>query len=336
MSGVLIVRRAILHILDVNSGVTVFSERELDVHSESVISFLTKHLEKSHQDQNAKTGLFLPESPCRRLVEDYLAERTSFIEFSMSMAERLHAAMSEEDEWESADLVVCDVTMDEQRYVALLKCNNRVGFTHQVVQEEDKIKNEIINHYAILPGLSQKLDEYAFIDTSSFAVRFVDKKRLVNGEEAYILPEKVLFCTSNISPQRTMKLVNTIAKKVAENHGESAVAAVTKAKTLMVEHTESSEYLDPVQVGREVFRSSPLMQQEYFEEVQKAGISEAVRIDREFCAKKGRQHKIKTDTGIEISFPVDYFENKEYMEFINNPDGTISIALKNIGKIINR
>ena len=129
---------------------------------------------------------------------------------------------------------------------------------------------------------------------------------------------------------------STIAKKVAENHGESAVAAVTKAKTLMVEHTESSEYLDPVQVGREVFRSSPLMQQEYFEEVQKAGISEAVRIDREFCAKKGRQHKIKTDTGIEISFPVDYFENKEYMEFINNPDGTISIALKNIGKIINR
>ena len=331
----ILLNKVILHILDFNSGVMVFSEQELE-RTDTVEIFLQKHVEKSFTNQDVKQGRFYENSTFQQKLANYLNEAVDFVYFSKQIAELLYDSITKAEELASADLLVADLTIEDERYIAVLKCNNRMGFIHQVVQDGEVVKNDIINHYAILPGLAQKLDEYAFIDTSSFAVRFVDKKRLVNGEEAYILPEKVLFCTSNISPQRTMKLVNTIAKKVAENHGESAVAAVTKAKTLMVEHTESSEYLDPVQVGREVFRSSPLMQQEYLEEVHKAGISEAVRIDREFCAKKGRQHKIKTDTGIEISFPVDYFENKEYMEFINNPDGTISIALKNIGKIINR
>lgn len=46
--------------------------------------------------------------------------------------------------------------------------------------------------------------------------------------------------------------------------------------------------------------------------------------------------KIKTDTGIEITIPSDFFDNSEYIEFINNPNGTISISIKNVGKIINR
>ena len=49
--------------------------------------------------------------------------------------------------------------------------------------------------------------------------------------------------------------------------------------------------------------------------------------------KKGRSQKIKTDTGIEITFPAEYAGNDDFIEFINQPDGTISIAVKNIGKI---
>jgi len=49
-----------------------------------------------------------------------------------------------------------------------------------------------------------------------------------------------------------------------------------------------------------------------------------------------RNHKIKTDTGIEITFPVDYTHDQRYIDFINNPDGTISIEIKNVGKIINK
>ena len=55
-----------------------------------------------------------------------------------------------------------------------------------------------------------------------------------------------------------------------------------------------------------------------------------------YAQKAGRSHKIKTDTGIEITFPSEYIENTDFIQFINNPDGTLSIELKNIGKIVNK
>ena len=49
-----------------------------------------------------------------------------------------------------------------------------------------------------------------------------------------------------------------------------------------------------------------------------------------------RNHKIRTDTGIEITFPAEYSQNPEFIEFTSAPNGLIQIELKNIGKIENR
>lgn len=330
------IHKAILHILDFNSGVTVFSEAELDTGSPSVATYISRHLEKSYDDQTAKSGEFHQNSQFRQYIMNYLSEQLSFYDFSLYAAQQMYTVIAQADVLDSADLLVCDVSIEGKRLVVLLKCNNRVGFTHQVVQDNEQIRNDIIHHYAILPSLSQKIDEYAFIDADTLAILFVDKKRTINGEDAYVLSEKILECTSKISPKETMNLVSTITRTVAEKHGENTVAAVSKAKNYIVANTETSEYLDPAALGREVFQSSPLLQQEYMREMENAGLTETVKIDKEFARKKGEKHKIKTDTGIEISFPVDYFQNKDYMEFINNPDGTISIQLKNIAKITNR
>lgn len=336
MTRLIIVNKAILHILDFNSGITVLSEQELELKNDSVFTFLTKHIEKSYNDQNAKSGVFHPDSKFKEQMAAYIDGSLDFAGFSIEIAGLMHSVISQADELDSSDLLICDLTLDDNRLIAILKCNNRMGFTHQVIKEDDNIRNEIINHHAILPNLSQKIDEYAFIDGESLDIKFIDKKRFINGQDTYVLSEKILECSSSISPNGTIKLVKSIACKVAENHGQSTVAAISKAKNYMVEQTGTSEFLDPVELGRTVFQSSPIMQEEYLEEVKKAGIAEVVKIDRDFCVKKGKNHKIKTDTGIEISFPVDYFENKDYMEFVNNPDGTLSIQLKNIGKIINR
>ncbi|HWR44231.1 nucleoid-associated protein [Sporomusa sp.] len=330
------INRAILHILDFNSGVTVFSEQELDVKSNSVVTFLTKHIEKAYNDQNSKAGTFHPNSKFKKQVSDYIAGSVDFTSFSVYVADLMYTAISQSDVLDSTDLLICDFDIDSHRVIALLKCNNRVGFIHQVIHENEKIKNEIINHYAILPSLTQKLDEYAFIEVDSLDIKFIDKKRAVNGEDAYVFADHILECSSLISAKETIKLVSSITRMVAENHGKSSVEAVSKTKNYIVENTEVSEFLDPVELGKQVFRSSPLMQEEYIKEVKNAGIPETVKVDRSLALQKGKNHKIKTDTGIEITFPVDYFQNKEFIEFINNADGTLSIALKNIGSIINK
>lgn len=330
------INKAIMHIMDFNSGLIVYSDQELDIGSKSVLTFLTKHVEKLINSSGSRSGNFHPDSKCKEKLLEYLAGDVDFRSFSVFTAELTYSTISQSDNLEPADLIICDVNIDDKRYLVILKCNNKVGFTHQVIKNDGKIKNDIINHFAILPNVSQKIDEYAIIEMNSLNIKFNDKKRFIDGKDTYILSDRVLECNSSISPKNVIDLLHSITRTISENHGESSVAAISKAKNYLVENAEISEYLDPVELGKEVFSSSPVMQEEYIKEVKSNGIPESVKVDRSFAIKKGKNHKIKTDTGIEITFPADYFHNKDYIEFINNPDGTLSIEMKNIGKIINK
>ena len=52
--------------------------------------------------------------------------------------------------------------------------------------------------------------------------------------------------------------------------------------------------------------------------------------------RTGKTHVIKTDTGIEIRVPSEFVSNADYIEFINQADGTISIQLRNISKLVDK
>ena len=130
--------------------------------------------------------------------------------------------------------------------------------------------------------------------------------------------------------------MHEITKKVAEKHGKSPVEAITKVKNYLLENSEIADNVMPQAIAEVAFQESPLMQREYNEEIVNAGLSQEIQLDKELTVKKNKVHKIKTDTGIEITVPIDYFKNKDYIEFINNYDGTLSINLKNIGKLINK
>lgn len=337
MTSLLInINKAILHILDYNSNVTVFSEQELDLASGSVLTFLSKHLEKSQADPNMKSGSFFNDSKFKSELDKYLASDLDFISFSTFIAEKMADYLSRSDKLDSHDLIVCDFSIDDRRQIAILVCNNRMGFVHHVVTDNAKVKSEIINHYAILPSLSQKLNEYVFIDPATYEIKFYEKKRSIEGQDICALSELLLECSSTISPKDVVKIVQSITEKVAENHGENTALAMSKAKNFISENIEHTEKLDPIELGMKVFESSEILQKEFVREIKEAKVPENVTIDKPLAVKTGKNHKIKTDTGIEITFPVDYFKNSDYLEFINNPDGTISIQIKNIGKLINK
>jgi hypothetical protein len=77
--------------------------------------------------------------------------------------------------------------------------------------------------------------------------------------------------------------------------------------------------------------------QERFDRAVDAGaIPERVVVEKAVAKRVTKNHKIRTDTGIELTFPAEYGENPDFIEFFSTPDGRIEIALKNIGAIENR
>ena len=79
----------------------------------------------------------------------------------------------------------------------------------------------------------------------------------------------------------------------------------------------------------------PAIRDEFMQKIEKAGVPEKVEANNYITKKMTANIKIKTDTGIEMVFPPEYYKNPEYMEIITNEDGTLSIKINNIKEINN-
>ncbi len=331
----IVIHRAILHILDFNSGMTVYSDAELDL-SNSIETFLLKHIEKALASQEAKPGVFYGDSAFKASLEGYLGGETDFVAFSKEAARTLEEAYTHSEEMTSVDIILCDIRVDEVRKIVLFKSDSHIGYVHQVNQTEDGIRNEIINHFSILPNPGQRMDEFAIVDADSQRISFVGKRYTMDGNSICVFPEILLECSQAPSQKEAMKGMAKAVAKVAEAYGQDEVAAAAAVKSYIAERLESSDELDLQEAGKQIFRDHPSMQADYEAQIQEAGFHEPVHMDREATLKKVCKHKLKTDTGIELTIPTDYFDNTEYVEFNNNEDGTLSITIKHISNIVNR
>ena len=331
----ILIDNAILHILDFRSGVTVYSDQPMEK-SDDVQSFLQKHLEKTLARTDAKQGTFAEDSAFRASLRAFVAGETDFVAFSKIVARRMEDAYLHTDEPVSMDIIVLDAHVDERRTLILLRCTNHTGYVHQVNQTPTGVDNEIIHHYAILPGPGQRIDEYAVIDTETEALRLVAKKHNVDGDAHLVLPEMVLECTLAPSQKDALKSLQDTTAKVAESYGHDAVTAAAAAKNYVAEHMEISDELDLKKAGEELFAGQPAMQADYNRAIEEQGFDAPVQMDQEQALKSVAKHKLKTDTGIELTIPTDYFDNTQFLEFNNCDDGTISITIKHVASIVNR
>ncbi len=332
-------KRAILHILDASSGVSVYSDEELDIQDASINNFITKHIERIFEDAGLRTGEFAENSGFKYQLTEYLKDGENyFITLSQFIAKRIYEGVSQSDKPDASDLIVCECIINEKNILAVLKCENKIGYTHQVMQDEGKIKNQIINHYAILPTTTQKISECAFINTDDFSIRYTGKKRRIDGETTDLIADVLLECVYDISSRESVNAVKRIAKKVTEENGGDALETLSKMKEYITENVEEgeNEYIETEKVAEKVFDGKPGMREEFMEKVEKANVPQKVQLNSYVTKKLASNVKIVTDIGVEIVFPAEYYQNSEYIEFINNEDGTISIQINNIGEVINK
>ena len=257
-------KRAIVHILDANSGVSVYSEEELDVTDASINSFITKHIEKVFEDASMRNAEFSENSGFKYHLAEYIKDENYFITMSKFIAQRVYEGVTQSDKPDSSDLIVCDCMINERPLLAVLKCENKIGYTHQVLQDDGKVKNQIINHYAILPTTSQKIAECAFVFEDDFSIKYLGKKRKIDGETTDLIADVLLECIYDISSRESVNAVCKIAKKVTEENGGDTIETLSKMKEYITENIEEgeTEFIDTEQVADKIFDGKPGMKSE--------------------------------------------------------------------------
>lgn len=329
-------KQAILHVVDRELGDPVVSQVGLDLTSVFVRDYLTKKIEKLSSEK-AKTGTLVPTSTMATLVK---TSEDNFTTMSQEMVAKWYEVYQTSEDAPSADVIVALFEQDEQLNVAFLKLNYHQAYTHLVNTDgQGQLANELIVHKSILAGKTQKADEGFRINVTDLSFELDEKKYTFSGDRAFYLSTKVIESEPLPSLEENVKLVTKTAKKIGKNFDVPDREIVANVKEAIQENIEEHSSLDTQQIAQKVFKDNPTAQTDFKETVVEKGYIDQGPMSneiKEIATKKYGKQKLKLSNGIELIVPLDVYQDSNLIEFINNPDGTISVTIKNVEDVISK
>lgn len=326
-------RKVILHIMDSTAGQPTLSDDCLEMGSEFQ-DFIKEHIAKLFSGDDCKKCEFhKQESEVYQLLNAYDDE--NFVAISKDIASVLYSIMNANIDIPAADLFIVRFTADSLEYLAILKMNYKSMYTHRSVPENDFIINEIFSYKELLPTESQRLSEACVIRLSDLQVLLIEKKAEINGKKEDYFSEYFLKVKTKLSDKKKLSIVERAIESVnAEAYEETErYEPMMQAKAIINQQIEKNGGFVVEELGDMVFKEREDLRTAYQDKLEKYNmVKEEVLPKSENTTKKFKKQSLVTDTGIEIKIPMDQYEN-DNVEFITNPDGTISLHIKNIGNI---
>lgn len=327
-------KRAILHIIDREAGDPVYSQVELDLTTEYIRDYLTKKIQKLSTAQT-KTGVLIDKSTIGQLAK--VAE-SDFTQFSEHFVARWYDIYHQSEDAPSADVFIILYEMDTEMYAAFLKVNYTDAYTHFVEADESGIQNKLIINRAILGGKTQKADEGLTLNLSSLAYELIEKKYSFSGEKRFYFSTKVIESQPVPSLEENVKVIKRVAEKIGQKFEAPSYDIVADVKEAVFDTIEETGQIDAKEIAEKVFKDNITAQMAFQEEVVEKGFVDCapmLREVKEISEKKYGKQKLKLSNGIELIVPLDVYRNTDLIEFVNNPDGTISVTIKNVDEVIN-
>ncbi len=325
------IKKAIVHIMDSTIGMPVLSDTELEYGSEFA-DFIKEHIAKISSGDDAKECRFYKEeSEIYHILEQYSDDY--FVDISKDVANYLYQIMNSNIDIPAADLVIARFAYEDTEYLALLKMNYKSLYTHRTMAMEEGNSNEIIRHKSILPSESQRLTEAAIIRLDDLAVWVVEKKYEVNGEKTNYFSFLFLKCSSHLSHKSKLSIVTRAVESVQkEGYDESnRFEKQMEAKSIIQEEIAENGGFTVEEIADKIFDEEPELKIAFQDKMEKYDmVKEEIQPQSETTVRKYQSQHLYTDTGIEIKIPMEQYKNPKSVEFITNPDGTVSVLIKNI------
>ena len=331
----LVINQAILHVYDFLSGTVAPSENVLNLEDKWIQGYLNSIVRRCHYDTRIQEGSFHSDSTFLKLYEDFEAEGCSFVEYSQKTGEYVSEYLKSTD-GQSYDILFVDYRMDESPYIGMYLLENQKAYTHFCgADSTGNINNTIQYHSCVLPSGSRKISSYALLKTISHEVSFCDDTKWTLGD-VQVMKDLILARDSKRSHKEVMLDVQEVVSEVAEKCDENPTILLSRYKNYVQNALQETDAVSVEDLAVHVFNDSKKLQDTFISTSMEHDLPQQLPVSSHTVRSTMKNQKIRTDTGIELTFPTEYFENPDLIEFINHPDGTISIEIKKIGKITNR
>lgn len=371
----IVIRKAILHILDTNRGECVLSNTILnpgpDLHD-----FIRNHIYKIVSSDDTKNCEFDPEySPIYSILETWdESDETSFIETSQAIANKLYIAMGEGLDIPAADLLFVTFQAEGTIYLALLKMNYKESYTHEVtidspydlhhatlssidstslesvqhnnigeventtedtVPDDPIINTEIIKTHSLLPSATSRIPEAIIINLSDYHIKLLEKRYEINGEKAYYLSENFLVCRTSIPPKKKLNILTRVINNISNKYDGADLKTKMDTKSALQKEYVDRKSFDVEEIGNKLFGKSPEKKSEFDEKMEQYDLQyDNFTVTNESTVKKLEKQVMVTDSGIEISIPMETYNKLANFEVQTDVTGKSTIIIRNIDNLI--
>ncbi|MGI6155269.1 MAG: nucleoid-associated protein [Enterococcus sp.] len=328
-------KKAVMHLIDREVGDPVYSQVELDLTNDYIREYLTKKIQKISSAQT-KTGTLAPASPVAEMLPKVAED---FIAFSELLVGHWYQVYKESEEAPNSDVFVVLYEEDAKEQLAWFRVKYKEEYTHFTEMVDQGLLNKLILNRAILGGKTQKADEGITINLTNLTYELVEMKQVFSGEKRFYFSTEVIESVPLPSLDENIRVIKKVAKKMSEKFETPTFDVLANVQEAVFETIEDSGYLDTTEIAEKVFKENISAKLAFQEEVAEKGVhtqAPLVKEVKEISEKKFGKQKLKLSNGIELIVPLEVYRNPDLIEFINNPDGTLSVTIKNVEDIVNK
>ena len=325
----IIIHQAILHVLDTTLDAPVLSGNSMELTAEKT-AYLQNHIEKLLASDEIRQ--------CRPLLDsafkNELEHNQDFIDLSCRIAGVLFDNMHAHTTIPGADLAVVDFTRDGAPWLGILKLNYKNGYTHYTETVEGAPVNSIIQQRACLPTQSGKVEEGALVDLRDYSMRLLEKKYDIDGHKEFYL-STVVFQYTQAEPEKKklQAIQEAAAQAVKDTYEDEPHADAQVAMMIATQAADNDNQVSVEQVRRQLAEEYPLAAVPFDDYVEKSDVIEHAEQPVTVTPARIRRmesRSIHTASGIEVKIPTEVLSSDSEVEFLHDPDGSVSLLIKNV------
>ena len=325
----IIIHQAILHVLDTTLDAPVLSGGGMELTAEKT-AYLQYHIEKLLASDEIRQCRPLPDSAFRNELE----HNQDFIDLSCRIAGVLFDYMHAHTTIPGADLAVVDFTRDGAPWLGILKLNYKNGYTHYTETVEGAPVNSIIQQRACLPTQSGKVEEGALVNLTDYSMRLLEKKYDIDGHKEFYL-SSVVFQYTQAEPEKKklQAIQEAAAQGVKDAYEDEPHADAQVAMLIANQAADNDNQVSVEQVRQQLAEEYPLAAVPFDDYVEKSEVLEEAAAPVTVTPARIRRmesRSIRTANGIEVKIPTELLNSDSELEFLHDPDGSVSLLIKNV------
>ena len=325
----IIIHQAILHVLDTTLDAPVLSGGGMELTAEKT-AYLQNHIEKLLASDKIRQCRPLPDSAFRNELE----HNQDFIDLSCRIAGVLFDYMHAHTTIPGADLAVVDFTRDGAPWLGILKLNYKNGYTHYTETVEGAPVNSIIQQRACLPTQSGKVEEGALVNLTDYSMRLLEKKYDIDGHKEFYLSSVVFQYTQAEPEKKKLQAIQEAAAQAVKDAYEDEPHADAQVAMLIANQAaDNDNQVSVEQVRQQLAEEYPLAAVPFDDYVEKSEVLEEAADPVTVTPARIRRmesRSIRTANGIEVKIPTELLNSDSELEFLHDPDGSVSLLIKNV------